>query len=166
MSAGDGKKTRKLISRLAVLVVYCGLIFLMALTGRSHTVLIDNKDAEDGTSYLAVDGMSVQIDRQESAEYYPGDRDKAVVKGQSHHIKVEIFADGTIVEKNFKVPFGQNMVLLSVPKMLAGIEPYIEPFSIQLEQESAAFGQPEGQQFGGEGTAPAEGAPTVPSLQQ
>ncbi len=124
---------KKLVIRAILLAVYIGLLALMLLTGKQHTILIDNKDAEDG-SYTGIDGMSVQIDNLESAEYYPGDRDMAVVKGQKHRIKVEIFSDGKTVEKNFSVPYSQGMLLLSVPKMLANIESWLEPFVVEQEQ--------------------------------
>ena len=61
-------------------------------------------------------------------EYYPGDRDKAVVNGQRHKIKVEIFSESKVVEQSFTVPFGQDMLILSVPKLVAGITPYVETF--------------------------------------
>lgn len=160
-------KNPKVLVRSILCLVYVAVLILMLLTGKRHTILIDNKDAEDG-SYLAVDGMSVQIDKQESSEYYPGDRDKAVVNAQKHTIKVEIFSDGKIVESSFTIPLGQDMVLLSVPKLVAGIEPYVGPFSVQLEQASAPdSGPPQGMQFGGDAVPPVEEtAPVAPLLIQ
>jgi hypothetical protein len=131
-------KRKKFVIRLALVLVYIGLLALMLLTGKQHSILIDNKDAEDG-SYQGIAGMAVQIDNLKSAEYYPGDRDMAIVKGQKHKIKVELFTEGKTVEKNFTVPYGQGMILLSVPKMLAGIEPWMEPFVV--EQEKPAEGE-------------------------
>ena len=159
-------KNRKLLVRSILVAAYIALLVLMLLTGKRHTILIDNKDAEDG-SYLAIDGMSVQIDKQESSEYYPGDRDKALVNGQKHRIKVELFSDGKIVESSFTLPLGQDMVLLSVPKLVAGISPYIEPFTVQLEQASAPDAGPlQSTQFGGDTPPnPEEGPPTA-ALQQ
>jgi hypothetical protein len=164
MSAKNGTpSSTRWIVRGALAAVYLAIMILMLVTGRSHTILIDNKGAADD-SYLAVDGMEVQIDRQEALEYYPGDRDKAVVKGQRHTIKVEVFADGTVVEKQIRLPFGQDMVLLSVPKMLSGIEPWLEPFTPlqaqaqaqedQAAEDKAAEGEP-----GMEGSIEFESAP-------
>lgn len=160
-------KNPKLLVRSILVAVYIAILVLMLLTGKRHTILIDNKDAEDG-SYLAIDGMSVQIDKQESSEYYPGDRDRALVNGQKHTIKVEIFSDSKVIESSFTVPLGQDMVLLSVPKLVAGVVPYIVPFSIQLEQASAPdAGPPQGMQFGGDTVPPVEEtAPTAPVLIQ
>lgn len=163
---------KKLAVRGILVAAYIGLALLMLFTGRSHIVLIDNKDAPDG-SWAAVDGMAVSVDGQESAEYYPGDRDKAVVKGQRHRIKVELLADQKVVEKSFTVPFGEAMVILSVPKMLKGLEPFVERFE-PLDQapppeesigagESTGFESPQASGlpptvFG----VPAPGAPAAP----
>lgn len=156
-------KSRKTIVRTVLIVLYVALGALMLISGKSHTILIDNKDADDG-SYLAIDGMSVQIDNQESSEYYPGDRDKALVKGQKHSIKVEIFSEEKKIEKTFTVPLGQEMVLLSVPKMVNGVEPFIQPFTIQQEQASIPdSGQPEEQQFGGDEIVVPDTVPESPA---
>lgn len=160
-------KTRQIVMRLLLLVIYIGLGATMILTGKQHTILIDNKDAADG-SYKAIDGMSVQIDKLEPAEYYAGDRDKAIVKGQKHKVLVEIFEGGKKVEKEITIPFGQSMVLLSIPKLVNGVEPYMEPFTIQEEApaESEQAGANPETQFGGSsaeqgasGSAGTESAP-------
>jgi hypothetical protein len=129
---------RSLIARSILLVLYIAIMMIMVVTGRRHTILIDNKDAPDG-SYTAIDGMEVQINNLEALEYYPGDRDKAVVQGQRHKIKVDMFMEGREFEASFRIPFGQDMILLSVPKLAAGIEPYFEPFTVleSLNQDAA-----------------------------
>ena len=153
-------KKRQLVARLILLALYVGLGAIMIFTGKQHTILIDNKDVE-GTSYTAIDGMSVQIDNLESSEYYAGDRDKAVVKGQNHKIKIEIFDPEQKIEKEISIPFGQSMVLLSIPKLVNGVEPYMVLFTIQEENASEQAldqGTPHGEvQFGG--TNPEAGVP-------
>lgn len=142
--------TRRWLARSILLAVYIGLMVLMLVSGKQHTILIDNKDDPLG-SYEAIDGMSVQIDNLESAEYYPGDRDRAVVQGQRHRIRVELFDDERVIEREFSVPFNQDMVLLSVPRLVSGMEPFIEPFTVQLEQardDTANTQETEHQQFG------------------
>ncbi len=154
---------KRLIVRSALVAVYVALLVLMLLLGKRHTILIDNKEAEDG-SYAAIDGMSVQIDSLESAEYYPGDRDKAVVNGQRHKIKVEIFSESKVVEQSFTVPFGQDMLILSVPKLVAGITPYVETF-VPPTESAVPSDSTQPQAFGGE-TAVPEAAPVAPTLIQ
>jgi hypothetical protein len=138
-------KTRRLAIRGGLLVIYVLLMVLMIMTGRRHTILIDNKDAADG-SYSAINGMEVAIDRQKSSEYYPGDRDKAMVQGQTHKIKVTIFDDNKTIEKEFKVPLWSDVMIISVPKLIAGIEPWIEPFTMAEQiQEAQESGPPAGE---------------------
>lgn len=159
-------KPRVLVVRSALAVVYVGIILLMMVTGRSHTILIDNKGDPQG-AFGAVEGMEVSIDKLESSEYYPGDRDKAVVKGQRHSITVDLFMEGRVEKRDFKVPFGQDMVLLSVPKMLAGMEPWIEPFSVRTEAIQSNDGASnQGMQFGGDAPVEAEALPPDASLIQ
>ena len=136
----------------------------MLFRSKSHTILIDNADAPDG-SYTAIEGMAVQINKLESSEYYPGDRDKAIVQGQRHTIKVELFMEGRTEERNFRVPFGQNMLIIYVPKLLANQEPWLEPFTIQQQQQSNAAEDQGNQsmQFGGD--TPEDSPPVVELIQ-
>ncbi len=122
------KEKRRFLIRIALVLLYFCVTIFVLFNGRGHTILIDNKDADD-LSYEAVDGMEVSIDSQESAEYWPGDRDKAVVRGQKHKIRISFFDEEIPeFEATFTVPFSVDMLILSVPKMLAGIEPFIETF--------------------------------------
>ena len=77
MKLANPLKNRKLLVRTLLVVLYIGLALLMAVTGKRHTILIDNKDAEDG-SYIGVNGMSVTClinhDLIESSEF------KALIK--------------------------------------------------------------------------------------
>jgi hypothetical protein len=118
---------RRMIVRGALLAAFVGLAALAFVAGKGHTLLIDNKDAEDG-SVQAIDGVMVSVDRQEALELYRGDRDKAVVKGQAHTISIEVIAAGTKIRKKIRLPIGREMLLLSVPKLAAGLEPSVVPF--------------------------------------
>jgi hypothetical protein len=158
-------KTRRRLVQGGLLVVYILIMVLMIFTGRRHTILIDNKDAADG-SYSAINGMEVSVDKQESAEYYPGDRDRALVQGQRHTIQVTIFDGNTSIEKTFTVPLWSDMMIISVPKMAAGLEPWIEPFTMAEQiEEAQESGPPAGemsfQSMGG--GAPEETEETLPS---
>lgn len=136
------KLDKKLISRIVIVVLYLGLAVTMFLTGRTHTILIDNKSAEDG-SYKAVKGMEVSVDKGEPVEFYKGDRDKFTVKAQKHTINIEFFDGSDPVSFTVKIPVTQDYVLLSIPKYLAGIEPYMEEFDIYASNkaEAAAAGR-------------------------
>ncbi|OQB98128.1 MAG: hypothetical protein BWX81_00610 [Spirochaetes bacterium ADurb.Bin110] len=151
-------KKHRLIIRASLLVIYVFLIVVMIHSGRRHTILIDNKDAHDG-SYIGIDGMEVSIDNQEPLEYYRGDRDKAVVQGQKHTIKVELFDDGRKIEKTFAVPLWTDMVIIFVPKLVNGIEPWLEPFTVaeQLEESQESISPDEEMSFQSIGSPQLEG---------
>ncbi len=105
--------------RTAVVVVYIALAVCMFVTGRSHTVLIDNRASEDG-SYKAVNGMSVTVNHNKPSDFMKGDRDKFTVKGQTLRIKVESF-DGKIdTTYTLKIPLTEDTVLVSIPKLASG----------------------------------------------
>ncbi len=120
---------RGLIVRCCIAVVYVVLAVCMFITGRSHTLLIDNNGAEDG-SYKAIKSMSVTINHLEPSEFMKGDRDKFTIKGQTVKIHVESF-DGMLDETyTLKVPMKEDSVLISIPKLAAGIEDAMIPFDL------------------------------------
>ncbi|AEE15788.1 DUF6672 family protein [Treponema brennaborense] len=113
--------------RAALAAAYVLLLVCMFVTGRTHTLLVDNKAAEDG-SFTAVRGMEVTVNKGEPVEFMKGDRDKFTVKGQTVRLHVEFFDGTEACDFKVKIPLSQDMVLLSIPKLLAGIEPAMEPF--------------------------------------
>jgi len=116
---------RRLAVRIGLLLLYAGLIALTFVTGKGHTILIDNKDTESAEGIAGVLGT---VNGGEEIELYRGDRDKAVVRGQSHRVRIELFDDGTVVEKRIRLPIGKDVLLLSLPALLAGQEPALFPF--------------------------------------
>lgn len=118
---------RRIAVRAVLLAAYVALTAVVFILGKGHTILVDNKDAEDG-SVQATDGVLVRVDRQEELELYAGDRDKAVVRGQTHTVTIEAIDGSSKVQKRIQVPLGEDMVLLSIPKLAAGIEPALAPF--------------------------------------
>ena len=131
-------RRHRLLIRVALLAVYVGLATLAFVTGKGHTVLIDNKDTEQAEG---IDGVLVAVNGGEQLELYRGDRDKVAVQGRSMRVRLEVFADGTIVEKRLRLPLGQDMLLLSLPSLLAGSEPALVPFvpaaaSAPVEEEA------------------------------
>ena len=123
------KKTLTLIIRSSVAAVYILLTVCMFVTGRSHTVLIDNHAAEDG-SYKAIKSMTVTVNHNPPSEFMKGDRDKFTIKGQKLSIKVQSF-DGTIDDVyTLKIPLKEDSVLVSVPKLTAGLDGAMEHFDL------------------------------------
>ena len=155
---------RRLLIRLVLAVIWIGLGALLFVKNRGHTVLIDNKNVEvssvvktfqcrlipdesgravlpdynnDQTLQLtAPDMIRVKVDKKNEMEFFKGDRDLVKVAGSRHKIRVE-FNDGSApFNSQFSLPLGPDMFLLSIPKMLNGIEPYIEVFYTQPESRN------------------------------
>ena len=126
------KPSKTILVRSALIAVFFALLALTFLTGKGHSILIDNKDSADG-SVLAIDGVLVSVDGREELELYSGDRDMEKVKGQTHTVRIESFEDGTVLETKIRLPLMSDMMLLSIPMLLAGKEPNLTVF-VPLDQ--------------------------------
>jgi hypothetical protein len=135
MSVNLDTKKRRLLIRLAVVVVWIGLGVVLFVLNRGHTLLVDNRNVETPAIH-APDLIMVTVDKRKPLEFFRGDRDIFELGGGSHRIYIE-FSDGTPpFEKRFKLPLGPDMFILSIPKMINGIEPYYEVFYTQQESRS------------------------------
>lgn len=123
-------KTRRMIVRGILIVVYAGLMMLAFMLGKGHTILLDNKDSGDGT-VKAFESLTVSVDGQEPIEFMSGDRDMVRVRAQWHSIEVTVNGQKTV--KKITLPLGENMLLLSIPKLVAGVEPALIPFVVANE---------------------------------
>lgn len=117
-------RMRRLLVRSGLLAAYVALTALAFVLGKGHTILLDNKDTE---GVRAIDGLVISINGGEPIELYPGDRDKAVVQGQRHRVAVETL-DGKKIERTLRLPIGDDMLLLSIPRLVAGRQPILTPF--------------------------------------
>lgn len=135
----DPKNTRRWGIRAGLAVVYLATAVVLFITGKGHTILVDNKADPAGT-YPAVRSAVVSINREKPMEFYPGDRDKFVVQGQKHKIRVKLLSGpgGEEREFEFSVPLSEDMTLLSLSKLMANVEPWTETFVAPTVQERAA----------------------------
>jgi len=117
-------RRRRLLIRAGLLAVYAGLMALAFVTGKAHIVLIDNKDTQE---VEGLDGVLVAVNGGEELELYRGDRDKITVRGLALRVRIELF-DGSSAEKSLRLPVGQDMLLLSIPALLADSDKALEPF--------------------------------------
>jgi len=136
MSVNFDTKKRRMLIRLALVVVWIGLGVVLFVMNRGHTLLVDNRNVET-PAIRAPDLIKVTVDKRNPLEFFRGDRDIFELGGGSHRIYIE-FSDGTPpFEKRFKLPLGPDMFILSIPKMINGIDPYYEVFFTQQESRSA-----------------------------
>jgi hypothetical protein len=128
----DIRIMRRRLIRLALVVVWIGLGVLLFVLNRGHTLLVDNRNVES-PALRAPDMITVTVDRGKPLELFRGDRDLFEVGGGEHLLQVE-FSDGTpTFEARFRLPLKPDMFLVSIPKMINGIEPAIEVFHTQPE---------------------------------
>jgi len=136
MSVNLDTKKRRLLIRLAVVVVWIGLGVVLFVMNRGHTLLVDNRNVE-APAIRAPDLITVTVDKRKPLEFFRGDRDIFELGGGGHRIYIE-FSDGTPpFEKRFNLPLGPDMFILSIPKMINGVEPYYEVFYTQQESRNA-----------------------------
>jgi hypothetical protein len=117
-------KRRRLFVRAALGVVYVLAIGMVFVWGKGHTLILDNKDTDDG-SVKALESVSISVDGQEGTDLSSGDRDMAKVRGQRHW--VEITLNGQKYRTWITLPLTEDTLLLSVPRLVAG-RPGIETF--------------------------------------
>ena len=128
-------KQRRLLIRFALVVVWIVLGITLFLLNRGHTILLDNRNLTS-PELRAPDMITVSVNKIKPIELFRGDRDIVEVGGGKHRILVE-FSDGQPpFETQFTLPLGPDMFILSIPKMINGIEPYYEVFRSQQEQRS------------------------------
>lgn len=121
-------KTKAIIARTIIVVAYLVLAVVMFLTGRTHTLLVDNRGAEDG-SYRAVRGMEVTVNKYKPLEFNRNDRDSFTIKGQSVKLHIEFFDGSEARDFKLKLPLGQDTMFLSVPKLLENMDDALVPFT-------------------------------------
>ncbi|MDR0388291.1 MAG: hypothetical protein LBH57_09685 [Treponema sp.] len=134
----DNGGSRRRIIRAALVVLWIAVGVVLFIFNRGHALLVDNRNLQD-QGIRAPDMITVFVDNGNGLEFFRGDRDRFQVAGSKHRILVE-FSDGTSpFEGTFTLPIKDDMYILSIPKMISGIEPFVEVFrSEQVNREEAA----------------------------
>ena len=128
-------RRRRLFIKLALAALWIALCVLLFTVNRGHTLLMDNHDVEV-PQLGAPDLIRVTVDKGKSSEFFRNDRDLFKVRGSRHRITVE-FSDGNQpFETEFTLPIGPDMFIVSIPKMINGVEPFFEVFHSQPETRS------------------------------
>lgn len=115
---------RRFCIRLVAILLMVALAFLMYFIGRQHTILVDDKTMTlaDGSEVKALATVQVQVDKQPKMELAARDRDQYIVTNQKHTLTIT-YTDAQWNEKTFsrtfKVPVGQDMVIISIPTLVA-----------------------------------------------
>lgn len=117
--------TRRVLALTLVAAAYLGAGAWAMLSGKSHTILVDNKPVAGLEAFRLVE---VTVGAQEPLELGRGERDKVAVQGQRHRVRIDLMNGADPVTATVTLPYDVRMVLLSLPKLAAGVEPAWEPF--------------------------------------
>ena len=112
------KKGQRLV-KIGLVIFYLLLMALMFLLGRSHTVLIDNKSDPYG-AYKAIDGCTISFNGEKPIEMFKGDRDKIMLRGQTHRVKVSFFNGQEEITGTITIPLFEDAVMVSIPAFVKG----------------------------------------------
>lgn len=130
---------RKLLFMGLTLLVLVGLAVGMYVSGRGHTVYLDNKTIEyEGVSYPAVYRAEVIVGNEEAAQLGKRERGMATWIGRSFQMRVHMTGekDGEPIAHDFSVtlPFHDDGIVLNLPALAAGLprEAYLSIFVPQV----------------------------------
>lgn len=112
------KKGQRLV-KIGLVIFYLLLMALMFLLGRSHTVLIDNKSDPNG-AYKAIDECTISFNGEKPIEMFKGDRDKIMLRGQTHRVKVSFFNGQEEITGTITIPLFEDAVMVSIPAFVKG----------------------------------------------
>ncbi len=127
--------TRTNLMRLGAIVIVLLFAVMLFFIGKQHTVLLDNKTVTvNGEEIKALKMVEVQVNKLDSLEFVPRDRDKVDVTRQKHTITVS-YTDADwneiSITRKFKLPLMEEMVIISIPTLVANPD---APQSVWLEK--------------------------------
>ena len=128
-------KARRLIIRIAAVVVLIVIGIIMSIIGRGHTIYLDNKTLEyEGNTYKAPYKVTVYVDGEQLTKLYDKERGSATCLGQTFTVTLEIMESkgGSEETQTYKIPLPKNMdgIIINIPGYLAGLpeEAYLTEF--------------------------------------
>jgi len=121
--------------RLIAIVVVLLFAMVLFFIGKQHTVLLDNKTITvNGEEIKALKMVEVQVNKLESLEFVPRDRDKVEVTRQKHTITISYTDENweeISITRKFTLPLMEEMVIISIPTLAANPD---APQSVWLEK--------------------------------
>lgn len=117
---------RRILVRSVALLLYLGLLVMLLLTGKGHVILLDNKSDSAG-AWKAFRYLEASVNGQKPVELARNERAEIRVRGQSHLIEITL-EDGRIIKQAIELGLNDAIMVLSVPRLAANLEPWLEPF--------------------------------------
>ena len=131
------KSKRKLLFRLAAILVLAAIASVMMVIGRGHTVYFDNQTLDyEGTTYEAPYKVVVMVDGEDVAKLYEKERGMTTCIGQTLRVTLEITqekgGEEEIKDISISLPYNMDGIIINLPAYLAGApeEAYLSEFII------------------------------------
>ena len=138
------KNKRRLLFRVAAIVIILAIAAVMFVIGRGHTLYFDNKEtAYNGQTVEPFYKVVVTVGDQKPAKLSKGDRGMGEVMGQKLSMTVEITdeegASPHAHKVNMSVPYNMDGITINIPALMAGLpeEAYLSEFVIEVPDTGA-----------------------------
>ena len=138
------KDKRRLLFRVAAIVIILVIAAVMFVIGRGHTLYFDNKEtAYNGQTVEPFYKVVVTVGDQKPAKLSKGDRGMGEVMGQKLSMTVEITdeegASPHAHKVNMSVPYNMDGITINIPALMAGLpeEAYLSEFVIEVPDTGA-----------------------------
>ena len=138
------KDKRRLLFRVAAIVIILAIAAVMFVIGRGHTLYFDNKEtAYNGQTVEPFYKVVVTVGDQKPAKLSKGDRGMGEVMGQKLSMTVEITdeegASPHAHKVNMSIPYNMDGITINIPALMAGLpeEAYLSEFVIEVPDTGA-----------------------------
>ena len=138
------KDKRRLLFRVAAIVIVLAIAASMFVIGRGHTLYFDNKEtAYNGQTVEPFYKVVVTVGDQKPAKLSKGDRGMGEVMGQKLSMTVEITdeegASPHAHKVNMSVPYNMDGITINIPALMAGLpeDAYLSEFVIEVPDTGA-----------------------------
>ena len=128
-------KTRRLVIRVAAVLVLIIIGIIMSIIGRGHTIYLDNTTLEyNGQTYQAPYKVTIYVGDEQLTKLYDKERGSTTCLGQTFTVTLEVMEtkNGSEEMQTYKIPVPKNMdgVIINIPGYLAGLpeEAYLSEF--------------------------------------
>lgn len=151
---------RRLVIRIALVVLLVLLCFGLYYIGKEHDVYVDNKTVTiDGKEYQEIEYLALVVngDEKDSVEYFAGDRDVLKLQGPNHTLKIIVMDEDTeevIKTVERKLSLGTiPAIMVSMPAIAEEAEnielplPHLQQAAPAQDDEPAARGMDAGPSF-------------------
>ena len=130
---------------LGIAAVWASALTLLFVTGRGHTLIIDNKNVD---GFAALDNIKVSVNGEKPVQFFSGDRDRFFVSGLKARIRIEGKDAALPFETAIRLPLAPDAFILSIPRLLSGTQA-LEVFT-GISASAGEEDDAEGSERGGE----------------